>query len=102
MSKRRLRRVATLVARGAPPAEVFQAVTAEVAQLVPAEAAVLTRFDTDSTVTAVGGAAAGGYAYVGTQFEREGHRVRAGLRAGPARADRELRGGAWGSRCRRT
>jgi signal transduction histidine kinase len=67
-----LRRVATLVARGAPPAEVFQAVTAEVAQLVPAEAAVLTRFDTDSTVTAVGGAAAGGYAYVGTQFEREG------------------------------
>jgi GAF domain-containing protein len=50
-----LRRVATLVAESAPPAKVFEAVSAGVARLVPAEAAALTRFETDGTVTALGG-----------------------------------------------
>jgi GAF domain-containing protein len=39
-----LRRVATLVARGAPPAEVFEAVSVEVGALVPADGAALTRY----------------------------------------------------------
>jgi signal transduction histidine kinase len=68
-----LRRVATLVAQGAPPAEVFETVTAEVARLVPAEAAVLTRFEKDDTVVAVGAwTSDGGYAHVGTRFAHEG------------------------------
>ncbi|MFL5962664.1 MAG: GAF domain-containing sensor histidine kinase [Gaiellaceae bacterium] len=67
-----LRRVATLVARGAPPADVFEAVTAEVAQLVPGDAAALTRYETDGTVTAVAGWSAGGYAHVGKTFTLEG------------------------------
>jgi signal transduction histidine kinase len=68
-----LQRVATLVARGVPPAEVFAAVTAEVAQLVSAEAAALSRYETDGTVTALGGwTSSGGYVHVGTRFALEG------------------------------
>jgi signal transduction histidine kinase len=68
-----LRRVATLVAEGAAPADVFQAVTEEVGRLIPAEAAALTRFETDgTTVTALGGWARGGYDHVGTRFALEG------------------------------
>jgi signal transduction histidine kinase len=67
-----LRRVATLVARGAPPAEVFEAVTTEVAHHVPADAAALTRLEPDGTVTAVAGWTAGGYAHVGKTFTLEG------------------------------
>jgi len=68
-----LRRVATLVARGAPPAEVFEAVSVEVAQLLPAEGAALTRYETDGTVTALGGwTRSGGYVHAGTRFALEG------------------------------
>jgi signal transduction histidine kinase len=67
-----LRRVATLVAQGAAPSDVFAAVSAEVAELVPADAAALTRFEADGTVTALGGWTRGGYAHVGTRFAREG------------------------------
>jgi signal transduction histidine kinase len=49
-----LRRVATLVARGASPAEVFQAVSAEVGRLVPADVAALARYETGGTVNTVG------------------------------------------------
>jgi signal transduction histidine kinase len=66
------RRVATLVAEGAPPLEIFGAVSAEVAQLVHAEAAALTRFETDGTVTALGGWNSTGYDYVGSRFALEG------------------------------
>jgi signal transduction histidine kinase len=60
-----LRRVATLVARGAPRAEVFEAVTAEVGRLIPADAAVLVRYETDG-VTPVGSwSRAGGYFAIG-------------------------------------
>jgi signal transduction histidine kinase len=48
-----LRRVATLVARGAPPAEVFDAVTGEAGRLVGADEAVLRRYETDGTGTTV-------------------------------------------------
>jgi len=68
-----LGRVATLVAQGAQPSEVFAAVSAEVAQLLPADGAALTRFEADGTVTALSGwTSAGGYAYVGRRFELEG------------------------------
>jgi len=67
-----LRRVATLVAKGAPPAEVFGAVCAEVAQLVDAEAAALTRYESDGTVSVLGGWSSTGYDYVGSRFALEG------------------------------
>ena len=68
-----LRRVATLVAQGAAPTEVFAAVSAEVARLVPADGAALTRFEDDGTVTALGGwTSSGGYVYVGTRYALEG------------------------------
>ena len=49
-----LRRVATLVARGAPPAEVFAAVTAEAGQVLGTDHTGLFRYDTDGGATAVG------------------------------------------------
>jgi len=66
-----LRRVATLVAQGAPPAEVFEAVTAEVGRLIPADAAGLVRYETDG-VTAVGSwSRTGGYFPVNTRSPLE-------------------------------
>jgi signal transduction histidine kinase len=50
-----LRRLATLVARGAPPGEVFGAVAREVGQILEVRHAVVARYDPDATVTAVGG-----------------------------------------------
>jgi signal transduction histidine kinase len=50
-----LRRVATLVARGAAPAEVFEIVSAEVGRLIPAEVAGLGRYKPDGTLTPLGG-----------------------------------------------
>ena len=68
-----LRRVATLVAAGAPPTEVFDAVTAEVAALIPADSSALTRFEADGTFTPLSGwAIEGGNEYVGRRFAREG------------------------------
>jgi signal transduction histidine kinase len=46
-----LRRVATLVARGVPPEEVFAAVTAEAGQLLGAHLAGMGRYDSDRTIT---------------------------------------------------
>jgi signal transduction histidine kinase len=48
-----LRRVATLVALGVPPDEVFAAVTGEVVRLLPVDFARLGRYETDGTVTTV-------------------------------------------------
>ncbi|GAA2644143.1 hypothetical protein GCM10010399_92590 [Dactylosporangium fulvum] len=48
-----LRRVATLVARGASPTEVFAAVTAEVSRLLGARYTTLLRYEPDATVTVV-------------------------------------------------
>jgi signal transduction histidine kinase len=68
-----LRRVATLVAHGASPAEVFEVVSVEVARLVPADGSALTRFETDGTVTALGGwTSSGGYVYVGRLYALDG------------------------------
>src|SRR4029077_5613999 len=68
-----LRRVATLVAAGAEPAEVFEAVSAEVAALMGADGSALTRYEEDGTVTALSGwTTEGGYNYVGRRYELEG------------------------------
>src|SRR6185312_11528733 len=68
-----LRRVATLVAQGASPADVFEAVSAEVAALLGADGSALTRFEEDGTVTAVSGwTTQGGYNYVGRRYPLEG------------------------------
>ena len=48
-----LRRVATLVARGPQPEEVFSAVAAEVGQLLMVDVAVLVRYDPAQAVTIV-------------------------------------------------
>ena len=49
-----LRRVATLVARAAPPQDVLAAVTEEAGRLLDAAATVLGRYDPDGTETTVG------------------------------------------------
>src|SRR4051812_36511309 len=68
-----LRRVATLIAAGAPPAEVFDAVTAEAAALIPADGSALTRYEADDTFTPLSGWAIGrGHKYVGRRYERAG------------------------------
>jgi signal transduction histidine kinase len=48
-----LRRVATLVARGTPPEEVFAAVIGEVGRLLPVDYAGMARYEPDGVVTAV-------------------------------------------------
>jgi signal transduction histidine kinase len=48
-----LRRVATLVARAAPPNEVFEAVTTEIGHLVPADATQIRRYESDRTASNV-------------------------------------------------
>jgi signal transduction histidine kinase len=49
-----LRRLATLVAHGAPPDEIFGAVAGEVAQILEARYAAVFRYEPDATVTVVG------------------------------------------------
>jgi signal transduction histidine kinase len=46
-----LRRVATLVARGVPPEDVFAAVTEEVGQLLAVDLATMCRYEPDATIT---------------------------------------------------
>jgi signal transduction histidine kinase len=49
-----LRRVATLVARAAPPDQVFAAVTAEVGQVLSADFTTMSRYDAGGMITIVG------------------------------------------------
>jgi signal transduction histidine kinase len=73
-----LRRVATLVARGVPPPEVFAAVAREVGRLLGVDATHLGRYEPDRT--AIGVAAwsrAGGHVPVGTRAAIEGENVMA-------------------------
>jgi signal transduction histidine kinase len=49
-----LRQVATLVARGASASTLFRAVSEEIALLLPADATVLSRYDSDGFLTRVG------------------------------------------------
>jgi signal transduction histidine kinase len=87
-----LRRVAMLVARVAPPEQVFAAVAEEVGRLLEVDYAVLIRSDPEDMITVAGGWTATGMALpspVGSRFEVGGRNVSTlTLRAGrPARLD---------------
>jgi GAF domain-containing protein len=71
-----LRRVATLVARGVPPEELFTAVTAEVVRLLPVDFAHMGRYGPDGTVTvlAASGSTADHFA-VGRQWNLGGRNL---------------------------
>ncbi len=71
-----LRRVATLVARGAPSPEVFEAVATEVAKLLETDITVLGRYDDDGAATAIGSWSASPVGVpVGTRSVIGGHNV---------------------------
>ena len=71
-----LRRVATLVARGAAPEEVFTAVAGEVGQLLRVELATLFRYEPGRTATSVTTwGPAGANLPVGIRLPLEGHNV---------------------------
>jgi signal transduction histidine kinase len=75
-----LRRVATLVARGAPAQELFTAVTDEAGQLLQVDYAVLSRYDPDGLVTVVGCWAStdpGRPLPIGLRLKREGRNIHA-------------------------
>ena len=66
-----LRRVATLVAEGAPVAEVFAAVANEVVQILGVDAVSLDRYEPDRTTTVVAAVNAPAFA-VGTRWPLDG------------------------------
>jgi hypothetical protein len=88
-----LGRVATLVARGAPQATVFAAVAEEVGRVLPADMAILSRFDPDgSYVTIVGGWTRGGEVLpMGERLPMGGPSVTALVRDRSGGAGREVR-----------
>jgi K+-sensing histidine kinase KdpD len=68
-----LRRVATLVARGVPPEELFAAVTEEVAEMLPVGSAAMGRYDLDGMFTTVAAWSTGTAAFpVGGRWLPEG------------------------------
>jgi GAF domain-containing protein len=71
-----LRRVATLVARGAAPEEVFAAVVEEVGRLLPVDMAGMARYDPDGTLTYVAswGKTADGTP-AGSQWDGQGQNI---------------------------
>jgi hypothetical protein len=71
-----LRRVATLVARGAPPEEVFAAVTEEAGRLLHADHASMARYGPDDTVSVVATWGSGTAAFpVGSQWSLGGQNL---------------------------
>src|SRR3954454_19007835 len=92
-----LRRVATLVASGVPPSEVFGAVAHEVGPLLGVDAPHMGRYEADETVTGVGSCSTGAsHVSTGTRATLEGKSV-AGLvfKSGrPARMDYDEDGGS--------
>ena len=86
-----LRRVATLVAKAVPTAEVFEAVTREVGLQCDADLARMERFEPDRTVTAIAAWSRVGDAQlaVGRRFALEGESIAAQVLATgrPARMD---------------
>jgi GAF domain-containing protein len=71
-----LRRIATLVARGVPPEDVFAAVTEEVRQLLPVGSAAMGRYDPDGMFTTVAAWSTGVAAFpVGRRWKPEGKNV---------------------------
>jgi signal transduction histidine kinase len=73
-----LRRVATLVARGVPPPEVFAAVAHEIGQVLGVDVTHLGRYEPDDTVTDVASwSATGDHLPAGTRASLEGDSVSA-------------------------
>jgi GAF domain-containing protein len=71
-----LRRVATLIARDAPPGEVFDAVAMEVGNLLDTDITVVGRYDGDGSATAIGSwSASPGGVPVGTRSTIGGRNV---------------------------
>ncbi|MDX6466415.1 MAG: hypothetical protein QOI27_1455 [Gaiellaceae bacterium] len=71
-----LRRVATLVAHGTPPDELFAAVTEEVGQLLPVGSAAMGRLDSDGMFTTVAAWSTSAVAFpVGRRWLPEGKNV---------------------------
>jgi signal transduction histidine kinase len=75
-----LRRVATLVAQGASPAEVFEAVAVEAMRLLDLPLVTLTRFEPDGTATVIAAPEASPFP-VGTNLPLDGPSVSARVRA---------------------
>ena len=85
-----LRRVATLVARGVSPEEMFEAVTREVGLLSGADVARMERYEADGTVTGIAGwSKHEAELAVGTRIALEGVSIAALVRQteGPVRVD---------------
>jgi signal transduction histidine kinase len=85
-----LRRVATLVARGVPPAQIFSAVAREVGLFSGADLARMERYEADGTVTGVAGwSRHDEQLAVGTRFALEGVSIAALVlqTSGPVRID---------------
>jgi signal transduction histidine kinase len=75
-----LRRVATLVARGALPEEVFAAVTAEIGQLLPVDSAAMGCYEPDGTLVFVASCGrAANIVPVGSQWSTDGKNVGAAV-----------------------
>jgi signal transduction histidine kinase len=80
-----LRRVATLVARGAPPSEVFSAVAQELAEQFGATITAVLRYQDDGTATIVGGWGEPGVQMpIGTRLKTAGQGADSVLRTGAA------------------
>jgi signal transduction histidine kinase len=85
-----LRRVATLVAQGAPPTAVFDAVTAEIERLLDADGVTLGRYEPGEEVTVVAHRGAGAeITPPGTRVSHQGQNVTTLVRRSraPARAE---------------
>jgi GAF domain-containing protein len=85
-----LRRMATLVARGGTPPEVFAAVAREIGQVLGVDVTHIGRYEADNTVTGVASwSAAGDHMPAGTRASLEGKSVSALVlrTGGPARVD---------------
>jgi PAS domain S-box-containing protein len=70
-----LRRVATLVARGVPPVEVFEAVAREAGQLLGVDAMHMGRYDDGGAISVAGWSRGGDHLPVGTRVELDGTNV---------------------------
>ena len=82
-----LRRVATLVARGAPPEEVFAAVAEEIRQVLDAEVACIVRYEADATGTVVATWGDARFWPVGSNWALEGVAARVSRTRRTARMD---------------
>jgi GAF domain-containing protein len=85
-----LRRVATLVARGTAPEELFTAVTGEVVRVLPVDSARMGRYGSDGTVTFVAVSGEPGAVFpIGVPLVLEGRNVTTVVAqtGGPARID---------------